>query len=134
MASWSVTDRTRTLLHRFRAAIRLTGESDQLSEPAGTRDRAIWALPVCFLFLDLGTTWYGLQMGFRESNQVALMVLSEHGYLGLASVKGIAMGIAFVGWSILPAAWRIVAPTCLAVPWGFASGYNTLLIASLLAA
>jgi hypothetical protein len=106
---------------------------DRLSAALGTRDRATWALAVCFLFLDLVTTWYGLQLGLRESNQVALMVLSQYGYLGLASVKGIALGIAFVGWSILPAAWRIVAPTCLAVPWGLASGYNTLLIASLLA-
>lgn len=132
MARWSVADRSRALLDRFRAAIRLTGVSDRLAEPIGTRDRAIWALAVSFLFLDLVTTWYGLQLGLRESNQVALMVLSQYGYVGLASVKGIALGIAFVGWSILPVAWRIVAPICLAVPWGLASGYNTLLIASLL--
>lgn len=133
MARSSLADRTRVLLQKFRAAIRLTGYGDRISEPVGTRDRAIWALAVCFLFLDLVTTWYGLQLGLRESNQVAVMLLSQFGYLGLASGKGIALGTAFVGWSILPASSRFIAPICLAVPWGLASGYNTILIVSLLA-
>lgn len=133
MARWSVTDRTRDLVQSHLTAVRWIGLDDRISEPVGTSDRAIWALAVCFLFLDLVTTWYGLQLGLRESNQVAMMTLSQYGYLGLASIKGIAMGIAFVGWSILPVSSRIVAPLCLAVPWGLASGYNTLIIASLLA-
>lgn len=61
------------------------------------------------------------------------MLLSQFGYLGLASIKAIVLGIAFVGWSNLPVSARFVAPSCLAVPWGLASGYNTLLIAGLLA-
>lgn len=133
MARWSVTDRTRDLLQSRLTAVRWIGLDDRIAEPMGTSDRTIWVLAVCFLFLDLLTTWYGLQLGLRESNQVAVMVLSQYGYLGLASVKGVALGIAFVGWSILPASSRIVAPICLAVPWGLASGYNTILITGQLA-
>lgn len=133
MSRWSITDRTRNLLQRRQTAAQWVRSGNRIPEPVGTRDRAIWALAVCFLFLDMLTTWYGLQLGLRESNQVAVMLLSKFGYPGLASIKVIALGIAFVGWSILPVSSRIVAPICLVVPWGLASGYNTILIAGLLA-
>lgn len=131
MARWSVTDRTQALYQGRRAAVRWLRSGDGPSQAVATRDLIIWALALWFLCLDLFTTWYGIQLGFRESNQFAVLLLSQFGYVGLASVKAGALGIAVIGWWILPYSERFIAPSCLAIPWGLASLYNTVLIAGL---
>lgn len=113
---------------------RLVGLARRFATHPLTREEVLWSLALSVLLLDLATTWYGLRLGLRETNWIALQAIAEFGFIGLGALKGTALAVAVGGWRYLPASARFVAPTCLILPWGFAAGYNAVLIVSVLVA
>lgn len=94
-------------------------------------ERLLWAAVLGLIVLDLGTTAYGLQVGFSESNPIASALLSDYGFWALVALKGGSVAVAVVGWVVLPAAYRYLSPLLLAAPWAIGSALNLLLFAGL---
>ncbi|WP_254810639.1 hypothetical protein [Natronosalvus amylolyticus] len=71
-------------------------ETPTLERP-GTRyvlaGAGVWAFVLASVFADLYTTAYGLEMGARETNDVAVMVLEGYGLYGLAVLKAAITGV-----------------------------------------
>lgn len=94
-------------------------------------ERHLWTVALGLLVLDLATTAYGLKVGFQESNPIAVALLSDYGFWALVVLKGVSVAVAIVGWGILPAAYRYVAPLLLAGPWLVGTVLNVTLVAGL---
>lgn len=93
-------------------------------------ERQLWVVALGVLVLDLATTAYGLELGLRESNPVALALLERYGYWGFVALKGFAVAVGAVGWWVVPRDYQYVVPLCLAGPWAAGGVVNALLIAS----
>jgi len=53
----------------------------------------VWAFVMASVFADLYTTAYGLEMGARETNDVAVVVLEGYGLYGLAILQAAMTGV-----------------------------------------
>jgi len=53
----------------------------------------VWAFVMASVFADLYTTAYGLEMGARETNDVAVLVLEGYGLHGLAVLQAAMTGV-----------------------------------------
>jgi hypothetical protein len=89
----------------------------------------LWLVAFAALLADLFLTYYGITYsGLTEANPIAASVLAGYGYAGLAAVKLLAFGVGIAGRQVVPAAYRWIAPCCLAVPWLVAVAVNSSLI------
>lgn len=100
-----------------------------MDSPAGTlRDRLVpalpttagptltplvWALALVATTGDLLTTAYGLHVGFREGNSVALAALEAFGFPGLVGLKLAALGFAGICWLLCSGRKSLVPPATL---------------------
>lgn len=91
---------------------------------ADRRERLLWAGVALTLLADISLTIAGLAHGATESNPVAAAALASTGVVGLVALKGQAVGIAAIGWHVLPDGYRFVAPASLVVPWAAAALWN----------
>ncbi|MEF8878481.1 MAG: hypothetical protein V5A60_17325 [Haloarculaceae archaeon] len=87
-------------------------------------EAVLWAVALVAMLLDVGLTDYGLAMGLSEVNPIGRMALSALGSVGLLVAKLPVLGIALVGWWLLPDAERWAVPLGLALPWGAAVVLN----------
>lgn len=94
-------------------------------------ERWLWLLALGVLGLDLATTAYGLHIGLREANPVAIALLERYGFWTLGSLKVVGVGVGATGWTVLSREHRFIVPLCLAGPWALGSAVNLLLVANI---
>ncbi|EFW90300.1 hypothetical protein ZOD2009_19623 [Haladaptatus paucihalophilus DX253] len=90
----------------------------------GGIERLLWAVVILALVGDLLTTYAGLQAGLTESNPVARHALGQFGFLSLVGLKAFALGVGFVGRTLIPREYVALVPAGLALPWLFAVVVN----------
>ncbi|KTG10264.1 hypothetical protein AUR64_11830 [Haloprofundus marisrubri] len=93
----------------------------------------LWAFALLGFALDVGLTAYGLSLGLAEMNPLARTLMETVGVVeAMLLLKSFSLGVALVGWKILPALYRFVVPAGLSLPTWVAVGINSSLIISLL--
>lgn len=73
----------------------------------------VWALALVATAGDLLTTSYGLHVGMREGNSVALAALEAFGLPGLLGLELFALGFAGVCWHVVSGRKSLVPPATL---------------------
>jgi hypothetical protein len=102
-----------------------------VSERATAHQTTLWGVAVAALFLDVGTTTYGLRLGLTESNPVVNYLLPTLGLAGTFTLlKGWALTLGLIAWTVMPATHRGLVPLGLALPWSVAVVNNSLLLLS----
>lgn len=95
--------------------------------------RALWALAVTAMVLDIALTGIGLSMGLEERNPVALAAIESYGLLTAGVIlKGGAVLVGYVCWRFYPGIHRGVIPLGLAIPSCVAVAINAVTIYSIL--
>jgi len=102
--------------------------ADALAE-IGRVERALWALVGVALLADLLTTYYGLQLGLRESNPVARTAMERFGFGAMVGLKLLAVGVGVGCRRLLSGRPALLVPAGLAVPWLVAALINLSLYA-----
>jgi hypothetical protein len=95
--------------------------------------RALWALAILAMVLDMVLTGIGLSMGLQERNPVALAFIEQYGLFTAGVIlKGSTALFGYLCWRFYPGIHRGVIPLGLALPsWG-AVAINTVTIYSIL--
>lgn len=89
----------------------------------------LWTAAMATLLLDGALTIYGIRLGLTELNPVAADLIADVGIVpALALLKSGAVGVAVVGWFVMPADYRGLVPAGLALPWAFASVVNVVAV------
>jgi len=95
----------------------------------GRRERALWLLVVLSLVADVVLTHYGLAGGATELNPVAGALMATIGTLpAMTALKGAALLVGVVAWTVIPTRHRGLVPLGLAVPWTIASLVNAVVV------
>jgi hypothetical protein len=97
-----------------------------------SNEKTLWALVVGALVVDLGLTIYGLELGFSEQNQLAVVFLTSFGATGIVALKLGALGLAVGLRQLLPLDYRGLVPLALAIPWWIGAISNAIHIAMVL--
>lgn len=106
----------------------------RLAALVGRFERPLWCVVVASLVLDALLTGYGLQVGLTEANPIAELLIRRFGFMtALLTLKGVALAVALVGWTLLPRRSRVVVPIGLAVPWCVAVAVNAVALANVVA-
>jgi hypothetical protein len=93
------------------------------------RDLAAWGTVAVLLVADVALTHVGLASGFTEANPFARAMMDAVGVVpAMALLKAAAVGVAVVGWTILPRPGRYVVPVALAIPWAIAVAINASVV------
>ena len=98
--------------------------------PTGA-ERYLWWLVLLSLTLDIALTYHGVNRGLTEANPIVRLAMERVGtVVALLSLKGFAVVVGCVGWSILPRKYRGIVPLGMALPWTIASLLNLSLLFS----
>lgn len=73
----------------------------------------VWTVTLLATAADVATTVYGLHLGLREGNPVALAAIETFGVPGLVGLKLLALGFAGVCWVALSDERALVPPATL---------------------
>jgi hypothetical protein len=91
--------------------------------------RWLWSLVAVSFVLDIGLTYYGLDIGLREGNPVARAFFEAFGVVeSMVLMKSVVVGMALAAWVSIPERYRPVIPIGVALPWLVASAINISLI------
>ena len=93
-------------------------------------ERALWIVVAIALLGDVVTTFVGLHLGLTESNPIARGAIDGYGLLGMAALKGFAVGVALCCRPLLPDEYTPMIPAGLAIPWLFAVVINLYAIST----
>lgn len=93
----------------------------------------LWAVMIFLMAADLALTAYGLHLGLRELNPVAVYALERAGLYGLGILKTVVLLLGVCYWLVLPTRLRPLVPLGYSVPLIVAVCVNTTLIWTLLA-
>lgn len=88
-------------------------------------EAGLWQFVVLTFFLDVVSTYQGLQLGFIESNPLMHAAFGTFGFGVIWPAKAVPLGLALVGWASLPATDRSLVPVALGLPWVVAVLLNT---------
>jgi hypothetical protein len=113
--------------------------SDGTSRPARAVERVtrratayeswLWLAALLALVADAALTAHGLRNGYAEANPIAAALVRSVGLpAAVVALKSFALAVAGVGWAVLPAAYRGVAPLCLLAPWGVGVAVNLVVL------
>lgn len=91
-------------------------------------ERTVWAIAVAALVLDVGSTAYGIGLGYAESNPFVRVLLAHHGVVGLFVAKSVGLVAAFAARGFLPERYRPLIPAALAAPWLVGATINVVLL------
>jgi hypothetical protein len=97
-----------------------------------SNERMLWGAVLGALFVDLGLTLYGLELGFSEQNELAVFLLTSFGVAGVVALKLGALGLAIGLRQLLPLDYRSLVPLALAIPWWIGAISNAYHIAIVL--
>lgn len=92
----------------------------------------LWAALVCVTLGDLVTTLYGLRLGAIEANPVAAHAIAVHGPAFMVVLKGLFLGIWWVGLRSIPRRYELLALHLGVCYFGLIVVLNTATIAQLL--
>jgi len=102
---------------------------DALATRTTTHAAWLWAVAMTTLVADGALTVYGIRLGLTEVNPVAADFIADVGVVpALAILKGGAVAVALAGWVVMPADYRGLVPTGLALPWALASAVNVVAV------
>lgn len=88
----------------------------------------LWVGAILLAALDVGLTYWGLQVGLTEGNPVVAALLAEVGIAALAGLKGALLGLAAACRWLRPR-WGPWLPLGLSLPWLAAVAINLSLLA-----
>lgn len=91
-------------------------------------ERQLWILAVLLAGLDVGLTYWGLQVGLAEGNPIVSALIAEVGIAALAGMKGGLLGLAAACRRMRPN-WGPWLPLGLSLPWLVAVAVNVTLLA-----
>lgn len=95
--------------------------------------RALWALAILAMVLDMVLTGVGLSMGLQERNPIALAFIEQYGLFTAGVIlKGSTALFGYLCWRFYPGIHRGVIPLGLAIPSWAAVAINTVTIYSIL--
>lgn len=89
----------------------------------------LWVLAVLLAGLDVGLTYWGLQVGLAEGNPIVSALIEQVGIAALVGMKGVLLGLAAVCRWVRPR-WGPWLPLGLALPWLAAVAINLTLLTS----
>jgi hypothetical protein len=89
----------------------------------------LWGVVLATCLADIALTTYGLRLGLAEGNPLAATLVGRLGAVpALALLKTGAVGVAVVGWTVVPDDYRALIPAGIALPWVAASAANLVTI------
>lgn len=94
------------------------------------RERALWTLVIVVFLADLALTLYGFELGFDESNPVAVWLLARFGVVGIVALKVGVLLMALVFRWVIPEKYGVIVPLALVLPWTYAVLVNLVVIAT----
>ncbi|WP_122089113.1 DUF5658 family protein [Halalkalicoccus subterraneus] len=97
-------------------------------EALAEHETALWGVVLASMLADTVLTYHGIERGLIEGNPIARFGLERFGYVALGALKLFALGVGFLGRSVLPASYAAVVPLGLAIPWTIASLINAALL------
>lgn len=101
-----------------------TGRTATVLRTLARHERTLWAVAAFALIGDVLLTHYGLSVGLAERNPVAASTLAAHGWTAMLALKLPGTLLALAWRAVLPAVYRGVIPSVLALPWLVAVGVN----------
>lgn len=96
--------------------------------------RELWALTIVFFRSgDLITTGIGFASGgIVETGSLGAPIMSKHGIPGMVMSKISVLSLAYTAWKFIPNPQRIGIPLGLAIVGVLATGWNVLVLVSVL--
>ncbi|MFC7139551.1 DUF5658 family protein [Halosimplex aquaticum] len=92
-------------------------------------ERALWAVVLASVALDVATTWLGLSMGLVEANPAMRWAIEGVGFGALVAAKALAVGGAMCLRAARPRHGTAIA-LGLALPWTVTVLVNAVVLAS----